>query len=104
MNVHAPAMPLPAWALVTAHGLELRLKIVPGASRDQFAGPLGDRLKLRVAAPPEAGKANAAVLALVGRWLCRDDVQLLAGHASALKTILVPGCRELSLQRLAEVS
>ena len=33
----------------------LLVKMVPGASRDEIAGVVGDRLKVRVAAPPEDG-------------------------------------------------
>jgi hypothetical protein len=45
----------------------LRVKAVPGASRDAIAGPLGDRLKVRVSAPAEGGKANRAICALLAR-------------------------------------
>lgn len=47
----------------------LWIKAVPGASRDQIAGVLGDRLKIRVAAAPEAGRANVAICALLARAL-----------------------------------
>jgi hypothetical protein len=93
----------PTFATATPEGLLLRLKVVPGASRDQLAGVLGDRLKVRVAAAPEAGKANAAVLALLNRWLKRKDVRLVAGPASAEKTVLVPGATTLSPDLLAEL-
>ena len=94
---------IPVFALATPAGLELRLKVVPGASRDQFDGLWGERLKLRVAAPPEAGKANAAVLTFLGRWLGRQDLQLIAGGSSALKTVLVPGCHTFTPQQISEV-
>ena len=42
--------------------MELEVKVVPGASRSEVTGWLGDSLKIRVAAPPERGKANAAVV------------------------------------------
>lgn len=93
---------LPPFASATADGLALRLKVVPGASRDALAGVLGDRLKVRVAAPPEAGKANAAVLALLAAILGRKDLRLVAGAASAEKTVLVPGCAGLTTAQLAE--
>ncbi|HSD71700.1 MAG TPA: DUF167 domain-containing protein, partial [Thermoanaerobaculia bacterium] len=50
-------------------GLELRIKVVPGTSRSEIVGALGDRLKVRVAAPPERGKANDALVALLREWL-----------------------------------
>lgn len=45
------------------------LKVVPGAKSDAIAGLLGDRLKVRVAAPPEDGKANAAVCVVLASAL-----------------------------------
>ncbi len=96
-------MTIPSFATPVPTGLQLRLKVVPGASRDQLAGVLGDRLKVRVAAPPEAGKANAAVLALLGRWLGRTDLEVVAGHTSPAKTILIPGCTALTPAQYAEL-
>lgn len=86
---------IPLFTTASADGLLLRLKVVPGASRDHLAGALGDRLKVRVAAPPEQGRANQAVLALLGRWLGRNDLRLVAGETSAEKTVLIPGCESL---------
>ena len=47
-----------------AGGVELSVKVVPGASRTKVAGVWGVALRIAVAAPPEAGKANAAVVKL----------------------------------------
>ena len=47
----------------------LSVKVVPGASRDRVAGMLGDALKVQVSAPPEAGKANKAVLRVLAEFL-----------------------------------
>ena len=43
----------------------IRVKVVPGASRAGIAGVLGDRLKVRVSAPAEGGRANKAVCAVI---------------------------------------
>ena len=41
------------------------IKAVPGASRDEIAGTIGDRLKIRISAAAEAGKANKAICKLL---------------------------------------
>jgi uncharacterized protein (TIGR00251 family) len=74
-------------------GTLLRIKAVPGAKRDQIAGPLGDRLKVRVAAPPEGGKANAAICALIAKALDLKPsaVTLIAGQTNPEKSVRVEG-------------
>lgn len=69
----------------------IRLKVVPGASRTALAGMLGDRIKLRVAAPPEGGKANAAVMQFLATALGvkQSQVTIERGHTSAEKTVRV---------------
>jgi uncharacterized protein (TIGR00251 family) len=95
---------LPPFARATPAGLELRLKVVPGASRSAIAGVLGDRLKVRVAAPPEDGKANRAVIEVLVAWLGTAGIEIVAGHGHAEKTARVTGLRALSPVQLAAVS
>lgn len=80
-------------------GVHLRVKVVPGASRSQLAGLLGDRLKIQVAAPPEAGKANQAVCTLLARTagLGKQQVQIVAGNSQPLKTVLLAGLDSVEL-------
>lgn len=87
--------PLPPFARRVGADLELRLKVVPGASRAALAGVLGDRLKVRVAEPPEGGKANRAVVELLTDWLGSASVELISGHGTPLKTVRVRGIRDL---------
>lgn len=74
----------------------LRVKVVPGAKRDEVIGPLGDRLKIRVIAPPEGGKANKAVCELVAAALGVDPrgVRVAHGTTSPLKTLAIEGCAQ----------
>lgn len=76
------------WLRAVQGGVELRLKVVPGASRSAIAGELGDRLKVRIAAPPEGGKANRAVEDLLAE-LTGCICTVTTGHGSPLKTLLV---------------
>lgn len=84
----------------TPQGLELRVKVVPGASRSEIVGKLGDRIKIRIAAAPEQGKANQALLLLIKDWLGAKNVELVTGHANAEKTVRVTGVHELSSTQL----
>jgi hypothetical protein len=71
----------------------LRLRVVPGAKRPGVVGRHGDAWKVRVAAPPEAGKANDAVLDLIAQTLevPRRDLQLTSGTTSRDKVVLLDG-------------
>ena len=71
--------------------MELDVKVVPGASRTEIVGPLGNRLKVRVAAPAEGGKANQALIKVLSEWLGTRDVEIVAGRSSAEKTVRVSG-------------
>ena len=74
-------------------GSWIRLKVVPGASRTELAGLLGDRYRVRVAAPPEGGKANRAVIDLLAATLgtARRAIQVVQGHAAPQKTVHARG-------------
>jgi len=73
---------------------------VPGASRSAIVGLLGDRLKVRVAAPPEKGAANRAVVDLLRTWLDVRDVEIVAGHGAAEKTASVKGLAGLTEEQV----
>ena len=82
--------------ILTEHGdgsIRLRVKAVPGAKNTQIAGVLGDRLKVRISAPPEGGKANKAICQLLARTLgiSKRDVEVVAGRSSPEKVVAVQG-------------
>ncbi|MCH2140320.1 MAG: DUF167 family protein [Phycisphaerales bacterium] len=66
----------------------LRIKAVPGASRDVIAELLGDRIKIRVAAPPAGGQANRAICKLLST-MTSSTATIESGHASALKSVRI---------------
>ncbi len=61
------------------------------SSPGEIVGQLGDALKVRVAAPPQDGKANRAVIRLLaGHFgVDRKRVRIVAGLTSARKTVEV---------------
>ncbi|BBL69421.1 DUF167 family protein [Methylogaea oryzae] len=83
----------------------LALRIQPKASRDQFAGIQGDRLKVRITAPPVDGKANEHLLAFLAKTfrVAKSQVQLLSGETGREKRVRITGTR-LWPQFLAEVT
>jgi uncharacterized protein (TIGR00251 family) len=72
------------------------VKVVPGSSRDQIVGWLGDALKIRVTAPPEKGKANEAVIELLAEALgvSSDDIEVFSGHSSPSKIVAITGMND----------
>jgi uncharacterized protein (TIGR00251 family) len=79
--------------------MRLQLKVVPGSSRDAIAGWLDDALKVRVRAPAERGKANAAVEKLVAAALDipSESVCIVAGQTSPRKVAEIDGLSELDV-------
>ena len=71
----------------------IQIKVVPKASRDRVAGTIGDAIKVCVTAPPERGKANKAVAAVLAKALGvpRSAVRIVAGATSQRKTVEIDG-------------
>jgi uncharacterized protein len=79
---------------VRAHpeGACLRVRAVPGARATEVAGLHGGALRVRVAAPPVGGRANAALLGfLAARLGLRPrDLRLAAGGSGRDKLVVIP--------------
>jgi uncharacterized protein len=82
----------------------VRLRVSPGAARTAVVGRHGEAWKVRVAAAPERGKANEAVLALLADTLAvpRSSVTLVSGGGSRDKVVELTGIEAEEIeQRLA---
>jgi uncharacterized protein (TIGR00251 family) len=84
----------------------LSLHVVPGAKKSEFVGMHGDRIKLRIAAPPVDGQANEEVIRFVAVSLGFkiSQVKLIAGESSRQKSIRID-CQnsETVLSRVLEL-
>ncbi|MCB1455072.1 MAG: DUF167 domain-containing protein [Nitratireductor sp.] len=84
------------WYRITRDGLELFLRVTPRSSRDTIEGlETADdgrqRLKLRIRAVPEDGKANKAVIALLAKavGMPKSSVALGSGSTGRNKSVVV---------------
>ena len=79
----------------------LRLRVAPGASTPGVVGRHGDAWKVRVAAAPERGKANDAVLELLAATLAvpRANVTLVSGGSSRDKIVELTGLAPDEIER-----
>ena len=77
--------------------IRLEIKALPGASKTEFASIKDGRLRIRLAAAPEDGKANAEMLNFLSKTFgCpKRDIQLLSGEKSRINIIALPiECKE----------
>ena len=79
----------------------LPVYVQPGAHRSAVAGRHGEAVKVRVAEPPERGRANAAVARLVADELGvrAGAVDVVTGRTSRRKRVLVRGVEPAAVDR-----
>ena len=71
---------------------EIRIKVIPKASKTELAGYLPDGTwKVKVAAAPEKGRANRALVEFLAEHLgvAKSRVHIVSGETSQLKRIHV---------------
>jgi uncharacterized protein (TIGR00251 family) len=90
------------WLRVGDGKITLTLHIQPGAKKTEVAGLYGDALKIRLAAPPVDGKANAALIGFVADRLAvaKSAVTLKSGQTSRRKVLEVSAAPADAAQRL----
>ncbi len=72
--------------------MTLRVKVIPRSAKSEIVGVLDDgTLKVKIAAPPERGKANEALIALLADkyGVPRTEVKILSGHGTARKLVRI---------------
>jgi uncharacterized protein len=78
----------------------LRLRVSPKSRKARIAGEHGGALKLHVTEPPEKGRANEGVIALLAETLgiAEREIELVSGHASHDKRVAISGLDEATLR------
>lgn len=84
--------------MIVSHkdGTLLKLYIQPGASKSGFSGVHGDRIKVRIKAPPVDGAANEELISFIAKTfsISKARVQFLRGETSRQKDLVI----DLSLE------
>jgi uncharacterized protein (TIGR00251 family) len=82
---------------IAGERLLIAIRAAPGAPKTCIAGIRENKLRVKIAAAPEDGKANAELCSFLAGLLgcAKKEVSLVHGEKSRLKTIAVPlKCRE----------
>lgn len=89
-----------SWIRGDGDAVVLTLHIQPGAKKTEIVGLHGEALKIRLAAPPVDGKANAALIAFIAAKVGagRTAVELLSGENSRAKRVRIAGMSEAAVR------
>lgn len=83
-------------------GVHLTVKVVPGSSRTEIVAEYGQMLKIKVAAPPEKGKANKTLLEFLAKQLGirKNTLQITSGQTSCVKQIWIEGITKKDVEKI----
>jgi uncharacterized protein (TIGR00251 family) len=87
---------------ITDSEIHLDIKAVPGASKTEFAGLINGRLRVKIAAAPEDGRANAKLIDFFAQALdcSKRELRITNGEKSRLKTLALPLSLMLRLEEI----
>ena len=93
-------MELGEWAKGRLEGVEILTHMQPRASKTEIVGLHGEALKIRIAAPPVDGQANAELCRFLARQLgvAQQCVQVMSGSSSRQKRVFIKGRTLLELE------
>ena len=91
-----------SWLASDPKGVTLRLHIQPGAKKTEVAGPHGDALKIRLAAPPVDGKANSCLVGFLAQRLgvAKASVRLVSGESSRAKRVRIDDINPATVRKV----
>ncbi|MHB8105234.1 MAG: DUF167 domain-containing protein [Dehalococcoidales bacterium] len=74
----------------------LSVKITPNAGRNEIVGVKDGVLQVKIAAPPDKGKANKELIDFLAERLQvrKSDVLIIKGQTGRHKTIIIEGMSE----------
>jgi len=82
--------------------IRITVRVTPRSGRESFAVGAGGLFLVRVTAPPDEGKASAAVCRVVAGafGVPKSAVTVVRGHTARTKTLEIEGATEADAERL----
>lgn len=73
-------------------GVEISIKVIAGAARDEIVGERGDFLVVKITAQREKGKANKALIKLLSKTFecSRKTIRIQRGQTQSRKEVFMP--------------
>ncbi|MFH1260135.1 MAG: DUF167 domain-containing protein [Elusimicrobiota bacterium] len=84
--------------------IELYIKVIPQAGKNQIVGIQGEQLKIKLTAPPVDGKANENLIDFLTETLPikRSQLKIIRGLTSRSKVIEISG-PSIKIEHLAQL-
>lgn len=89
-----------SWYKETDEGVELLVRVVPNASKNEVVGEHNGRLKVKICKPPEDGKANKELARFLATafGVSKSSVEIQAGGKIREKKLFIHGVNRVGLQ------
>lgn len=82
--------------------ITIKVKVLPRSSKNEVVGKENGVYKVKLTAPPVEGKANNALVRLIGKklGLPKRDVRISSGERSRVKFLTIQGLTSEAIERL----
>lgn len=76
---------------ITGNDIKIKVKIVPGSSKNKIIGAYNNTLKISIAAPPVEGKANKKCIAYLAKYfdVAKSKIEIISGQTGKNKLIKI---------------
>ena len=76
---------------ITGNNIIIKVKIVPGSSKNKIIGAYNDALKISITAPPVEGKVNKKCIAYLAKYfyVAKSKIEIISGKNSKNKLIKI---------------
>jgi len=76
---------------IRGNDIIVKVRIVPGSSKNKIVGVYNDALKITVTAPPVEGKANKKCIIYLAKYfdIAKSKIEIISGQTSKNKLIKI---------------